>query len=132
MAARVSSHLWGLMTAVMSFTGPPGERAGVGAWSDHAGPVVPQDGTGPAARRGAGPDTRQGSDGGRVTVAGADPHHRVDRADPDLAVADSSGLRGLDHDADHVLGVAVVDDDLDADLRDQRDVVLGTAVDLGV
>ena len=37
-----------------------------------------------------------------------------------------------DGDAEDVVGVLVVDDDLDADLRDERDVVLGTAVDLRV
>src|SRR4051812_10402931 len=72
------------------------------------------------------------SDGRLVLVAGADPDDAVDRGDPHLAVADATGLRGLDHDPGHVLDVRVVDEDLDADLRHQRDVVLRPPVDLGV
>src|SRR6478736_136051 len=74
----------------------------------------------------------QWSEGGGVPVAGADPHDALDRADPDLPVADPAGLRRRHDDADHVEGVAVLDHDLDPDLGDERDVVLGTAVDLGV
>src|SRR6476661_3240320 len=67
-----------------------------------------------------------------VAVARADPDDRLDGADPHLAVPDPARLGGLDDDADDVLGVTVVHDDLDPDLRDQRDVVLRAAVDLGV
>src|SRR6476646_4865545 len=72
------------------------------------------------------------SDRGRVAVAGPDPDHRLDRADPHLAVTDPTGLRGRRDDAEDVLGVTVVRDDLDPDLGHQRDVVLRAAVDLGV
>src|SRR4029079_7579112 len=56
----------------------------------------------------------------------------VDRADPDLAVADPAGLRGLHDDADDVVRVVVTDHDLDPDLRHQGDVVLRAPVHLGV
>src|SRR4249919_2665465 len=72
------------------------------------------------------------SDGRRVAVAGPDPDHRLDRADPHLAVTDPAGLRGLLDDPEDVLGVTVVRDDLDPDLGHQRDVVLRAAVDLRV
>src|SRR4249919_503382 len=72
------------------------------------------------------------SDRGRVAVAGPDPDHRLDRADPHLAVTDPTGLRGLLDDAEDVLGVTVVRDDLDPDLGHERDVVLRAAIDLGV
>src|SRR5690348_11768796 len=67
-----------------------------------------------------------------VAVAGANPDHAVDRGDPDLAVTDPAGLRGLHDDPGDVLDVTVVDDDLDPDLRHQGDVVLSPPVDLGV
>src|SRR3954453_9448263 len=67
-----------------------------------------------------------------VLVSGAYPDDAVDRRYPHLAVADATGLRGLHDDPRDVLDVPVVDEDLDADLRDQGDVVLRTAVDLGV
>src|SRR6185436_15228486 len=54
---------------------------------------------------------------------GADAHEAVDFGDPDLAVAD-----GVDHAVDGI----VVDDQLNADLRHVVDVVLGTAVRLGM
>ena len=41
-----------------------------------------------------------------VALTGADPDHAVDRGDPDLAVADPAGLRGLDDDVGHVGDVA--------------------------
>src|SRR5688500_8253993 len=79
-----------------------------------------------------GPEEQRPSERGRVLLAGADADDGLDRADPDLAVADPTRLRGLDDDPDDVVGVGVVDDDLDADLRDQGDVVLRPPVDLGV
>src|SRR3954454_19746914 len=75
---------------------------------------------------------RHRSDRCLVLVAGTDPYDAVDRRDPHLAVADATGLRGLDHDPGDVLDVTVVDDDLDPDLRHQGDVVLRAPVDLGV
>src|SRR4029079_6704906 len=47
-------------------------------------------------------------------------------------VADPPGLCRLLDDADDVLGIPVVGDDLDPDLRDQRYVVLRAAVHLRV
>src|SRR5262245_59597467 len=128
MAARVSSHLCGLMTAVTSFMGSPrvGRTGMRGArWSDHAGPGQHRAGRPPGVRAGSGgAGISRGSDRGRVAVAGAHPYDGVDRADPDLPVADATGLRRLDHDAHDVVGVTVVHDDLDADLGHERDVVL--------
>src|SRR5215472_4327401 len=72
------------------------------------------------------------SKGSRPALAGADPHHRVHRGGPDLAVADPPGLRGLDHHADQVVGVLVVAKHLKAHLRHQVDLVLSAAVHLGV
>ncbi len=77
-------------------------------------------------------DGRQPLESCLVRLARANPHDRVDRDDPDLAVTDLAGLRRPGDRADHALDVGVVDDDLEADLGDQRDVVLSTAVDLGV
>src|SRR6516225_12403744 len=73
-----------------------------------------------------------GSDGVRSALPGADSDHRLDRDRPDLAVADPPGLRRLDHDADQVVGVLVLAEDLDTDLRHQVDLVLGPAVHLRV
>src|SRR5690348_818766 len=72
------------------------------------------------------------SDRRLVLVPRTDPHDGVDRRDPDLAVADPAGLGGLHDDLEDLRSVLVVDDDLDADLGHERDVVLSTAVDLGV
>src|SRR5215475_9702305 len=72
------------------------------------------------------------SDGVRPAFPGADSDHRLDRDRPDLAVADPVGLRRLDHHADQVVGVLVLAEDLDADLRHQVDLVLGPAVHLRV
>src|SRR4051794_26849171 len=54
-----------------------------------------------------------------VALTGADPDHAVDRRDPDLAVTDPAGLRRLHDDVGDVGDVAVVDHDLDPDLRHQ-------------
>src|SRR4051812_5618481 len=62
----------------------------------------------------------------------ADPDDLVDRRHPHLAVADLTGGGGL-HDRVHDAGgVVLADDDLDPDLRHEVDLVLRTAVDLGV
>src|SRR5690606_17589803 len=68
----------------------------------------------------------------RPALARADPDHRVHRNGPHLAVTDLAGLRGLDDDVDHVLGVVLLGEDLQAHLRHQVDLVLRAAVDLGV
>ena len=52
--------------------------------------------------------------------------------DPDLAVTDAAGLRGLEDDVHDRRRVHVVDEHLDAALRHEVDGVLGTAVDLAV
>src|SRR5512146_191431 len=83
---------------------------------------------GPAARSWKPPV----SDSVRATLAGADSDDRLNRDRPDLAVADPAGLGRLDHDSDEVVGVLVLAQDLDADLRYQVDLVLGAAVDLRV
>src|SRR5688572_28960126 len=71
-----------------------------------------------------------GSERRLVRLAGANPHHRLDRDDPDLAVTDLAGLGSTGDGRDDRVGIAVVDDDLEADLRHQRHVVLRAAVDL--
>src|SRR5262249_23032427 len=118
--------LCGLTTAVTSFTET--------SWLVGSGRILS---SARLPRGRAGPTWTAGcrilpSDGRRVAVAGAYPHHGLDPAHPDPAVADPSGLRGLGDDVDDVGGVTVVDDDLDADLRHQGDVVLRAPVDLGV
>src|SRR6478735_8697243 len=73
------------MTAVMSFTRPPRVGRVVRSCRTEREPArLPAGEPGRIAPR--------ASDRGRVTVAGADPHHRVDRADPDLPVADAALL----------------------------------------
>src|SRR5918994_2968262 len=67
-----------------------------------------------------------------AALAGADPDDLVDRRHPHLPVADLPRGGGLDDRVDHTGGVELADDDLDADLRDEVDLVLRTAVDLGV
>src|SRR5580692_3321839 len=72
------------------------------------------------------------SDRVRSALSRAYPDHRLDGHRPDLAVADAPGLRGLDHHADQIVGVLVLAEDLDADLRHQVYLVFGAAVDLRV
>src|SRR2546429_386160 len=72
------------------------------------------------------------SDRVRPALPGADSDHGLDRDRPDLAVADPAGMRRLDHHADEVVGVLVLAEDLDPDLRHQVDLVLSTAVHLRV
>src|SRR6266545_936488 len=72
------------------------------------------------------------SEGIRPPLPGSDPNHGVHGDGPDLAVADTTGLGGLDDDVHHVLGVLVVDQHLDPDLGYQVHGVLGAPVDLGV
>src|SRR5690242_1673740 len=65
-------------------------------------------------------------------LSGADAPDRLDREHPVLAVADRSRACVLDDRGDDLVGVAVLDHELEPDLRDVLDVVLGTSVDLGV
>src|SRR5690606_26210797 len=67
-----------------------------------------------------------------TALAGADPHHLIDRGDPDLAVTDLPGTGGGHDRVDHLGGVDLVDDHLDPDLRQELHCVLGAPVDLGV
>jgi hypothetical protein len=65
-------------------------------------------------------------------LPGADPHQVVDGHGPHLAVADLVGA-GRRHDQiDDGSGVGVIDDDLDANLGHEVDLVLRPAVHLGV
>src|SRR5512145_1647051 len=73
-----------------------------------------------------------GLQGCLVAVPGPDPDRRLHRHHPDLAVSDPTGLGALDDDPHDVVGVCVVDHDLDADLGHEGDVVLRAPVHLGV
>src|SRR5437588_986610 len=55
-----------------------------------------------------------------------------DRGDEDLAVADLAGTRGFDDGVDGRLDLVVGDDNLDLDLRQKVDDVLGAAIELGM
>src|SRR5262249_44097216 len=56
----------------------------------------------------------------------------VEVADPDLAVADLAGLTGSDDGLGDLVGVSVVDDDVDTQFGEELDFVFGASVDLGV
>src|SRR6266516_3125813 len=70
----------------------------------------------------------------RVGASLAGPHadDLIDRDRPDLAVADLAGAGRLDQRVDDSRGGLVGDQDLDPDLGDEVDGVLGAAVDLCV
>ncbi len=72
------------------------------------------------------------SEGVRAALTGPHADGGVDRDAPDLPVTDLAGAGGLDDDFDELFGVLVLDEDLDTDLGDQVDGVLGAPVDLGV
>ena len=72
------------------------------------------------------------SDSGRAGLAGAHAGHRIKRGNPDLAVADGAGAGGLDDHTDQSLGIGVVGQHLDANLRNEIHGVFGATVDLGV
>src|SRR6202007_1663069 len=67
-----------------------------------------------------------------VAFPGPDTDHPLYRRNPDLAVADLSGAGRADDGVNHSLGKLLIDQYLDADLRDEFDRILGSAVDLGV
>src|ERR1700722_8602023 len=54
--------------------------------------------------------------GVRTPLSGSHPHDSVDWADPDLPVADPAGLGRLGDDAEQILGVLILAENLDADL----------------
>src|SRR5512132_979003 len=65
-------------------------------------------------------------------LAGPDPEHLFDGRHPDLAVADLARASGLRERVDDTRHLLVVAEDLDLDLGDEVDLVLGAPVDLGV
>src|SRR5262249_24965489 len=67
-----------------------------------------------------------------TSFAGADADDGVEVADPDLAVADLAGLTGSDDGLGDLVGVSVVDDDVDTQFGEELDFVFGASVDLGV
>src|SRR5690606_36217340 len=67
-----------------------------------------------------------------IELAGADAHHAVQVPDEDLAVADLAGARRLHDRLDHGVELLVGDRDLELDLGQEVDHVLGAAVELGV
>src|SRR5690606_36698245 len=67
-----------------------------------------------------------------IELAGADAHHAVQVPDEDLAVADLAGPRGLHDRLDHGVELVVGDRDLELDLGQRVDHVLGAAVELGM
>src|SRR5262245_46218795 len=75
------------------------------------------------------------SDGDAAAFAGADADRVLERQDEDLAVADAAGLPGpgrMDDRLDGRLDKRVVDGDLELQLRQQADLDLLPAIDLGV
>src|SRR5688572_25756796 len=72
------------------------------------------------------------SDGVGAHLAGPDADRTVDRRDPDLAVTDLARAGGTGDDLGDLLGFARLAQDLDLDLGHEVDLVLGTAVGLGV
>src|SRR5690606_12708286 len=72
------------------------------------------------------------SDGLVARLAGADAVHLLERGDEDLAVADFTRLRGFDDRLDHALGEIIPYRDLDLDLRQEVDDVLGASIELRV
>src|SRR5690242_4653297 len=72
------------------------------------------------------------SQGVGVDLAGADPHHLIDRAHEDLSVAGLAGDRGLADRLDDRVDAVVGDRGLELDLGQEVDDVFGAAVELGV
>src|SRR3954469_5190112 len=127
--------------AACAIAGPPRRYGGRGSpWPSNVSRRLPRcySRVKPACRECEGVVSRGATcvgpslDRGLVPVAGPDPHDRVDRGDPDLAVPDTPGRRGLGDHVHDLLRVVRVEDDLDAHLGHQGDVVLRAAVDLGV
>src|SRR5277367_2231732 len=69
---------------------------------------------------------------GVVHLAGADTHHAINVGHEDLAVADFTGLGGLDDRIDDGIDHAGLHGDLDAGLRHEIDHVFSAPVELGM
>src|SRR5690606_36180207 len=67
-----------------------------------------------------------------VQFPGADAHGTLEVVDEDLAVADLAGGRGLEDRLGDQLGLVVGDRDLELDLGQEVDDVLGAAIELSV
>src|SRR5450759_2374412 len=67
-----------------------------------------------------------------TSFSGPDPHDGLDGHDPDLAVSDLAGPRRSGNGRSHLLGVGVVDEHLDSNLRHVVHLVLRASVHLGV
>src|SRR5581483_5427241 len=78
------------------------------------------------------PGARSSSERVGAHLAGPDPDHLLHRSHPDLPVADLAGPGRLGDRVDDAVHPIVVGEHLDLDLRDEVDLVLGPAVDLGV
>src|SRR5919109_1301799 len=72
------------------------------------------------------------SDGVAALFTGPDADGPVDGHQPDLAVADLSGLRRPGDGVGDLVGIDAVAQDLDLDLGDEIDLVLGAPIGLGV
>src|SRR5690606_23336461 len=78
------------------------------------------------------PPERGGSDRVRTALAGADANHVLQRVHEDLAVADAAGVGRLDDGLHDLVHEIVAARDLDLDLGQEVDDVLGAAIELGV
>src|ERR1017187_3000556 len=72
------------------------------------------------------------SDRGLTAFFGADAHDILDRQDKDFAIADLTGLGGLDDRIDRLAGGIVADGDLQFRLREKIPRVFSTAINLRV
>jgi hypothetical protein len=70
--------------------------------------------------------------GFRSALTGADADRLLDRRHKDLAVADLVGARRLQHCVERSRQQRIVEDDLDFDLGQEVDDVLGAAMELGM
>src|SRR6185437_15992944 len=66
----------------------------------------------------------------RTSLAGADSHQLVDRRGPHLAITDLPGGRRFDDDVNHIGSVLVGNDDVEANLWHEVDLILGASIDL--
>jgi hypothetical protein len=80
----------------------------------------------PATRR------RTPLDGFVAALSGADAHGFLYPRDENLAIADTAGLRRTADRLDSLLGLGVLDDQLDLHFGQEVDDVLGTAIELGM
>ena len=75
-------------------------------------------------------DSEQRRDLDRVAsfLAGADTDQPFDLGDPNLAVADLTGLGCFDYSVQHFVLNRLVDDDFHFQFRNEVDLVFGTAI----